>query len=502
MKLFCPPAGGGELPLPHSDSTPPSACALLRRRDNPTLNKDRYDMKDHVYVKQTKINVPVETLFRWHTENDAVLRLTPPWVRLEPVHRSGDGIGKGVTVQFRLRVLGMPLTWESEHVQYRENNLFTDVQTKGPFTKWEHTHRFIPMADGDSTTMEDSIVFKLPFGLLSRPFYGIFRKKLERIFTYRHRVLKQDLEQYAFRTKRKRVLVSGASGTIGRMLVPFLRTCGHEVVRLVRKKGNLLPDEVAWDPYSGVLDLEAAGPVDAVINLNGADISKGRWTEKQKKRIIDSRVIPTRVLAEKISRLDRRPDVFLSASAVGFYGKGGEHILTEADPEGDFFISEVCSRWETASEAARQAGVRTVHLRTGIVLTPAGGALAKMLPPFRAGMGIVFAPGSQYMSWISVDDEIAAILFALENDSVSGPVNLTAPSPVTNRAFSKTLAGVFSKRVFLRMPRFMTKLIWGEMGKETLVASVRAEPRKLKDHGFSFRHTDLSGALRDVLGYH
>ncbi|MCK5837060.1 MAG: NAD-dependent epimerase/dehydratase family protein, partial [Desulfobacula sp.] len=290
-------------------------------------------MTQAVYIKRTKINAPVQMLFSWHERNGAISRLTPPWAPLKMVACKGDGIQKGVRVTFQIRLFKIPMVWESEHIAYQENTVFKDRQIKGPFAKWEHTHRFT--ADGkNGSIMEDKIDFKLPFGFLSRPFYGFAKREFERMFTYRHRVLKYDLEHYVNTTPKKRILVSGASGTIGSVLVPFLWSCGHEVIRLVRKQKDLLPDEYFWDPYNGILDLETVGPIDAVINLNGVDISRGRWTDHQKKWIMDSRTIPTRLLVEKMKDLDLKPEVFISSSAIGFYGDGGNTILTESSRMG------------------------------------------------------------------------------------------------------------------------------------------------------------------------
>ncbi len=456
-------------------------------------------MTHNVYIKRTKINIPVETLFAWHARDGAISRLTPPWAPLKMISRSGPGIQKGVKVAFRLSLFKIPMIWEAEHIDYQANKEFKDRQIKGPFSKWEHTHRFI--SDGrENSIMEDKVEFELPFGFLSRPFYGFARKEFERMFNYRHRVLKYDLEHHPDVLKKKRILISGASGTIGSVLVPFLRTCGHEVIRLVRKKENFLEDELFWDPYKGILDLEKAGPIDAVINLNGVDISRGRWTKKRKKQIIDSRIFPTRLLVEKMKDLDHKPAVFISSSAIGFYGESGDKVLNETADMGDCFISRVCRQWEEASMNARKAGIRTIQLRTGVVLTPAGGALARMELPFKTGCGVRLSHGRQYMSWISLDDAISGILYILSHDKIKGPVNLTAPNPVTNKTFSKTLADVFFKKVFFVLPGFAAKALWGQMGKETLLTSARVRPEKLLDNGFLFQHETLSLALKDMLG--
>jgi hypothetical protein len=456
-------------------------------------------MGHNTYIKRTLINAPVETLFAWHAREGAISRLTPPWAPMKMIFRSKKGIQKGVKVGFRLRMFKIPMTWEAEHIEYQENKLFKDCQVKGPFSKWEHTHRFTP-AGGGKSIMEDNVEFELPLGFLSRPFYGFAGKEFDRMFGYRHRVLKYDLEHHAEAGQKKRILISGAGGTMGSVLVPFLRTCGHEVITLVRKKKKPLKDEFFWDPHNGILDLEGAGPIDAVINLNGVDISRGRWTARQKKRIIDSRVLPTRLLVEKMIRLHPKPAVFISSSAIGFYGEREDRILNETAASGDRFISKVCRAWEEASQDAQKAGIRTIQLRTGVVLTPAGGALKRMELPFRIGFGVRLSHGRQYMSWISMDDAVSGILYILTHDRIKGPVNLTAPNPVTNKVFSKILARVFSKKVFLTLPGFMARALWGQMGEETLLTSARVMPEKLLDNGFAFQHERLLQAFKHVLG--
>jgi len=456
-------------------------------------------MTYNVYIKRTKINVPVETLFSWHEQNGAISRLTPPWAPMKMISRKGIGIQKGVKVTFKLCIFKIPMIWEAEHIDYRKNEEFKDRQKKGPFSKWEHTHRFISHGKSRSI-MEDQVEFKLPFGIFSRPFYGFAKKEFERMFSYRHRVLKRDLENHVGKSKKMRILISGASGTIGNALVPFLRTCGHEVIRLVRKEEELSDDELFWDPYKNILDLESAGPIDAVINLNGVDISRGRWTQTQKKQIIESRIIPTRVLVEKMSELDTKPLVFISSSAIGFYGERKDQTLKETDGKGESFISSVCKKWEDATIEAQKAGIRTIQLRIGIVLTPFGGALERMEFPFKAGCGVRLSHGRQYMSWISMEDVLSGILHILNNNKIKGPVNLTGPNPVRNKEFAKTLAMVFSKKVFFVLPEFIARALWGEMGKETLLTSARVKPFKLLNNGFSFQHESLFSALKDMLG--
>ncbi len=456
-------------------------------------------MKDRIFSKKTQINVPVEQLFSWHARNGAINRLTPPWAPLTLISRKGEGIDKGVEVKFKMKALGLPMIWEAEHVACEENRLFRDRQVKGPFALWEHSHLFNSLGPNRSM-MEDRVRYKLPMGPLSLPFYGHAQRELERIFNYRHQVLKYDMEHRVGKIKKQRILISGASGTIGQSLVPFLRTCGHEVIRLVRNPSDTSEDALYWDPYKNILDMDAAGPIDAVISLNGVDISRGKWTEKQKKLIIDSRVIPTRVLVEKMRAMKQPPSVFISSSAIGLYGDGGDAELTEDTPMGDSFISRVCDQWETASLGVARKGIRTIRLRIGVVLTPAGGALERMALPFSLGLGTRLSHGRQYMSWISMDDALGGILHILENKNIHGPVNLTAPTPVTNGMFTKTLGRVFSRPAAFVIPRSVAIMLWGDMGKETLLTSARVVPKKLLDNGFIFSHTHLEPALRHVLG--
>ncbi len=452
-----------------------------------------------VFTRKSHIPVPVARLFAWHARDGAIQRLTPPWAPMTLKWRQGNGIDKGVRVRFDMRVLGVPLAWEAEHIDYYENRMFKDRQIKGPFARWEHTHLFA--ADGgQGSVMTDQVAYQLPGGGLSTPFYPHVQKELTRIFDYRHRILVHDLVNYADQMQPMRILISGASGSIGRALVPFLRTCGHEVIRLVRHDGPLAGDEVFWDPYKGILDLTSIEPVDAVINLNGKDISRGKWTDGQKQTIMDSRIQPTRLLVKKMLEMDPRPEVFISASAIGFYGEGAGAVLTEKDSGGGSFISRVCEQWEQASLPAQSAGIRTVQLRIGVVLTPAGGALARMLPAFTTGCGARLGKGRQYMSWISEDDTLGGIFHVLKTREIQGPVNLTAPNPVTNQKFTRTLARVLSRPAVFSIPKWMAARLWGEMGKETLLTSARVMPEKLIKTQFAFQYPDLEPALGHLLG--
>lgn len=297
-----------------------------------------------------------------------------------------------------------------------------------------------------------------------------------------------------------KVAIAGSSGLIGTGLVPALRSGGHEVLRLVRRATEER-NEVRWDPVRGQLDPADLEGVDAIVNLGGAGIGDKRWTPERRKAILDSRVVPTRLLAETAAALDPRPSVFLGGSAVGWYGYDtGDTIRTEADPQGHGFLADVVAAWEQATEPAAKAGIRTVLLRTGIVQSTAGGALAKQLVPFRLGLGGRLGSGQQYVPWISLADEVGAIELCLASDQLEGPVNLTAPEPVTNADFTRTLGRLVHRPTLIPTPTPALKALFGDdMVREMLLGGTRAVPTKLQEAGFRWLHPTLEVALADVL---
>ena len=297
-----------------------------------------------------------------------------------------------------------------------------------------------------------------------------------------------------------RVAVTGSTGFIGRALVASLRGDGHEVVRVVR--GSKVDDEptVRWDLDARTIDPAGLEGVDAVVHLAGESIAGKRWTDEQRRRILDSRTSGTDLLARALAGLDRPPRTLLSGSAIGYYGDRGDEELTEASDPGSLFLSEVCEAWEAAARAAVDAGIRTAFLRTGIVLAGTGGVLGKMLPLFRFGLGGKLGDGRQWMSWITLADHVRAMRFLLDHE-VGGPVNLTAPAPVTNAAFTKALGTVLGRPTVVPVPRFGPRLLLGRaLADELLFASQRVAPAVLGDAGFEFEAPELDGALRAVLG--
>ena len=301
-----------------------------------------------------------------------------------------------------------------------------------------------------------------------------------------------------------KVIVTGSTGLVGRALVRSLLADGHEVTRVVRgdAQGFRAPGTAAvhWDPERGEIDAQALEGHDAAVHLAGENIGEGRWDDAKKRRIIESRVKGTTLLAGTLAGLSAKPGVLVSASATGFYGDRGAEILREESASGSAFVSEVCREWEKATLQASQAGIRVVHLRIGVVLDGEGGALPKMLTPFKLGLGGKIGSGSQYISWITLEDLVGVIRRAIEDESMRGPVNAVAPQPLTNEEFTKAIGRALGRPTFFAMPAFAARLAFGETADALLLASTRVEPARLKEAGYEFKHPDIDGALRSVLG--
>ena len=294
------------------------------------------------------------------------------------------------------------------------------------------------------------------------------------------------------------VLVSGSTGLIGSAVVSALEEGGHRVRRLTRSGGSS-ENAVRWDPSAGEIDAGRIEGVDAVVHLAGENIV-GRWTDAKKARIRDSRVRGTRLLAETLAGLPEPPAVMVSASATGYYGDRGNELLTEESAPGDSFLAGVGQEWEAAADPAREAGVRVVHPRIGIVLSTEGGALGTTLPIFKLGAGGKIGSGRQYWSWIAIDDVVGAIIHALREDSLEGPVNVTVPDPPTNAEYTRTLGRVLGRPTVFPLPAPAARIMLGQLADELLLASQRIEPARLKETGYSYRYPELEGALRHLLG--
>jgi uncharacterized protein (TIGR01777 family) len=449
-----------------------------------------------IVERTTRIESSVEDVWQWHTRPGAFERLTPPWEEVRLLGRTG-GIENGARLLLEVKVGPLPMRWVAVHRDVVEGSRFVDVQESGPFASWAHEHEMT--ADGaGGTIVRDCITCEPPLGAAGALFgASLIRHKLERLLRYRHATLAADLAAHAGITPR-RFVVAGATGMIGSALVPFLTTGGHQVTRLVRR--SPVDGDSVWDPERGTIDPSVLAGTDAVINLAGANVAGGRWTADRKQYLIDSRVRAAGLLAQAMARATPRPPVLVSVSASGFYGDRGDEPLGDEAPPGAGFFPSLVQAWEGAADLAKSAGVRVAHPRFGIVLSPAGGALAKLLPPFLAGVGGPVGGGRQWFGWASIDDAISMLYLAAINSRVTGPFNAAAPAPARNADLARSLGRVVGRPALLPVPAAALKLLYGEMAEATLLASTRMLPELLQDYHFRHRHPQLETALRHVLG--
>lgn len=442
-------------------------------------------------------NFGVRKLFNYHEQEGVLNRLTPCWEKVYFLSKTGP-ISEDSKVFLKIGVGPALMDYVARHTHYKKGEYFVDIQEKGPFKEYTHRHEFSSVKEG--SILRDNISYKLPFSPFSDALGSYFtNKKLLKMFRYRHRVTENDinfLSKYTFTPMR--IGVTGARGDIGRVLVPFLKTHGHTVVRFVRDKDLADENNYYWETdtgkfYGDNLDF------DAIIHLGGAPIGKGRWGEDTKTEIIKSRVDSTRRLSEFILTLEKRPKIFLSASAIGYYGDRGNVTLTESDTRGDQFISYVCKEWETATDILRDK-IRVVNMRIGIVISYCGGALCRVLPYFKFGLGMIFGTGDNYISFISMDDLLYGIAHCLYTEDLSGAVNMVSPNPVKQVEYADKLAKILGRRRFIRIPEMVVKVVFGQMGEEVLLTSTKVSPKKLLDRGFVFSFPDIDTTLRHTLG--
>ena len=439
-------------------------------------------MEERRYLARSPMPVPARELFDWHARHSAFERLNPPFDPVEVLERSG-GLAPGARTVVRFRLGPLPRTFVALHTALDEGRSFTDRQESGPFERWEHVHRMVP--DGEARSLlEDDVRYALSLGALGQLGAGVAQQRLESVFGYRHALTAADLARHAeLPGPPLRVGITGSHGLIGNALAHFLTAGGHVVVRLGRG--------------------EKAGEVDgldAVVNLAGANVAGGRWTKARKREILESRVRTTEAVVAGIRRAAHRPSLLINGSAMGYYGDRGEAPIDESSSRGTGFLAEVAEAWEAATRPAEEAGVRVVKLRTGVVLSPDGGALGKMLPVFRAGAGGKIGSGKQVFSWISLEDVIGAIHFALRTPSLQGVANLTSPEPVTNAGFTHVLGRVLHRPTVASVPAPVIRAAFGEMGEESVLSGANVVPRALLDAGFRFRWPGLEDALRFCLG--
>ncbi len=408
--------------------------------------------------------------------------------------------------------------WRVKHTKHIKYKSFTDTQIKGLFSHWQHQHNFFDF--GDSSALEDKIEYDAKLGPLKAVFLRIIDENLKSMFQYRHRITKMDIDSHqSFKNpKIQKILISGSNGFIGSALIPFLTTGGYDVSRLLRNNNHKPVSDGQYDIAkriylypSETLQYHVNGKFDAVINLNGDNIF-GLWSKAKKKKIFDSRVNFTRSLCTKLAELDKPPKVLISASAIGIYGnndKNGDNVFDDTDEfringdsnnlEDHDYLSYVCSKWEEATDVAKNAGIRVVNLRTGIVLGTSGGILKKMVVLNRLKTNITFNHDN-WLSWISLDDLLRIILFCMCNDNISGPVNAVSRNSVQFPQFMKILEKIWETKLNIRIPPKMIKTLLGEMSRYTILSDIKSTPGKLITNGFDFVFDDLESALRHTLG--
>ncbi|HEX6232205.1 MAG TPA: TIGR01777 family oxidoreductase [Jiangellaceae bacterium] len=435
----------------------------------------------------TTVAAPLGEVFAWHAQPGAIRRLMPPWLPTKVV-REAPSLRDGSAV---ISMLGVPWTARHRTDEFDPPRQFADelVTTGlGRVLGWRHLHSF-EAAGPNATRIVDKVDARLP------------RRALQSFFRYRHDQLAADLLAHqrarTIAQEPLTIAVTGASGTIGTALTAFLSTGGHRVVRLVRRTART-PDERRWRPADPDPDILAG--VDAVIHLAGEPVA-GRFTAARRQAITESRVTPTRRLAELIARRGR-PATFISASGIGYYGPDrGPEVLTESSPRGDGFLADVVSAWEEATRPAQEAGARVAQVRTGVVQTPTGGMLRLIAPLFWTGLGGRLGTGEQWLSWVALDDLVDVYLRAIVDDEIRGPINAVAPEPVTNAEYTRTVATVLGRPALVPVPHWAPGLLLGDLGAaEIAFASQRVVPAKLTDAGHQFRFATLEPALRHVLG--
>jgi uncharacterized protein (TIGR01777 family) len=471
------------------------------------------------YSHRSRIDAPARAVFEWYGRPGALERLMPPWESWRLIERTPGGIESGRTT-VEVRIGPLRRRWVAQHFDYVPGTQFRDEQVEGPFRRWDHTHLVEP-DNGGGCVASDEIEYSLPWPPVGLVAAGAVRKRIERGMRYRHAILASDVKRHrSAAAPAARIAVTGAGGLVGSALVPFLAGGGHTVVAIARapradSAGSPVSSTIVWNPGAGAADPNQADPnqantndpntndlegLDAVVHLAGEGIAARRWSAAQKEEIRRSRVARTARLAEALAKLERPPKVLVCASAIGFYGDRADEPLDETSAPGGDYLASVCQEWEAAAAAAAKRGIRVVSLRFGIILTPKGGALAKMLLPFRMGAGGKVGSGEQWMSWVSIEDVVGAIHAALFDARARGPVNVVAPNPVRNAEFARILGRVLRRPAIAPLPSPAVQLAFGEMGTALLLSSQRVAPQRLRELGFGFAHAELEGALRFLLG--
>ncbi len=451
-------------------------------------------------LHERELPFPVERVFDWHMRPGALERLLPPWEDVRVVGREG-GIEDGGTVRVRIRRGPLKVDFSVRHTAFEADRLFRDEQVSGPMGSWTHSHEFDPKG-ANACVVRDRIDYEPPLGAAAKALASsTIENEVKRLLRFRNRRLLGDLRRHAaYDGPPLRVAVTGANGFVGRALADFLTTGGHEVLPIVRRRPRRDRGEIFWDPMERRIEGRRLEGVDAVVHLAGESLSRGRWSPAKKESIRRSRIVGTRLLVGALTRLRRPPRALVSASAIGYYGDRGSEKLDERSRPGRGFLADLCREWEAEALKAERADVRVVTLRTGLALSPSGGALGTMLLPFKLGAGGRLGSGRQYVSWIDHDDLVGLIFHATTTPALAGPVNATAPHPVPNAAFTTILGRVLRRPTLLPVPSLAVKGLFGEMGQALLLEGARVLPRAARGSGFRFEFEGLAESLAFQLG--
>ena len=458
-----------------------------------------------LFVHEAKFEASKKQIWDWYNSDGAFRRIMPEWEGIQPIN-AGRLVDGDETI-FKVKMGPIRQKWVARHHSVVPGESFADRMIKGPFGAWNHHHVFESDSNG-ITSVIDNVEYKLPLHIFTGWSAGLtVLPRMKQMFEFRSVRVANDLKQIQATAElpRQRILVSGSTGMIGLQLCAFLEAAGHDVHRLLRPTTKLPTDVdsskvVRWNDLSGEILEGDMNDFDSIIHLAGAGIGDKRWSKKRLKLIRDSRIIPTQNLAKIIAGLENPPKKLLCSSAIGFYGNRGTEVLDENSSAGNDMLADLCKDWENSSNAAKEAGVNVIHLRTGIVMSPFGGALAKLLLPAKMGAGGPVGGGKQMQSWISLDDEIYAIHHLMMKEDSTGAYNLTAPNTVSQKQFAKTLGKVLRRPAFAPLPGFVIKILFGQMGKKLVLEGQDVRPNRLLESGYEFTHTELESCLRSCLG--
>ena len=457
------------------------------------------------FAHTAKFFADKQQLWAWYNSDGAFRRIMPEWEGIKPIN--AGRLVDGEETIFKVKLGPFRQKWIARHHSVVSGESFADRMIKGPFGAWNHHHKFESASKG-TTSVIDNVEYKLPLHFFTGWSAGFtVLPRMKQMFEFRSVRVANDLKQIQLTSElpRQKILVSGSTGMIGLQLCAFLEAAGHDVHRLLRPSTKLPTDVdsskvVVWNDLTGeIIDGDMNG-FDTIIHMAGAGIGDKRWSKKRLKLIRDSRIIPTKNLSKIVAGLDNPPRKIICSSAIGYYGNRGTEVLDESSSTGNDILAELCRDWENASNAAKESGINVIHVRTGIVMSPLGGALAKLLLPAKMGAGGPVGGGKQMQSWISLDDEIYAIHHLMMQDSAEGVYNLTAPSPVSQKQFAKTLGRVLRRPSFAPLPGFVIKLLFGQMGKKLVLEGQDVRPTRLIESGFEFTHPELESCLRSCLG--